>query len=107
MDVIKMSTKAWSEVKVEATKKSWKMTGVWSKTEEPTQDDDEEDEDPVADFRDITAQLPGPQLNNMDVAYWLACDAALDGQEEITDEEIQETVTNQEVEEEEEIPYKG
>ena len=28
MYVIKMSAKAWSEVKVEAIKKSWKKTGV-------------------------------------------------------------------------------
>ena len=57
LDVIKMSTKAWSEVKIEAIKKSWKKIGVWSKTEEPTQDDnaDEEDEDQVADFRNIIA----------------------------------------------------
>ena len=42
----------------------------------------------------------------MDVADSLACDAALDGQEEMADEEIQETVTNQkEEEEEEEIPH--
>ena len=68
MDVIKMSAKAWSEVQIKAIKKSWKKTGVWNKTEEPTQDDNEEDEDPVADFRDIIAQVPGPQLNNMDVA---------------------------------------
>ena len=69
----------------------------------PNQDDDEKD-DQVADFRDIITQLSGPQLNNMYVADWLACDAALDGQEKMTDEEIQETVTNQEEEEDEEIP---
>ena len=104
MDAIKMSAKAWSEVKMETIKKSWKKTGVWNKTEEPTQDDDEEDEDPVADFRNIIVQLSGPQLNNMDVADCLACDAALDGQEKMTDEEIQETVTNQE---EEQIPQQS
>ena len=41
MDVIKMSAKAWNEVKIEAIKKSWTKTGVWSKTEEPTQDANE------------------------------------------------------------------
>ena len=101
MDVIKVSAKAQSKVKIEAIKKSWRKTGVRSKTEEPTQDGDEEDEDPVADLRDIIAQLPGPPLNNMDVADQLAHDAALNGQEEMTGEEIQETVTNQEKEEEE------
>ena len=50
----------------------------------------------------MIAQLPGPQFNNIDVADWLACDAAHDGQEEMTDEEIQETVTKQD--EEKEIP---
>ena len=70
LDVIKMSAKAWSEVKIEAIKKSWKKTSVWSKTEDLTQEDadDKEDEDPVGDFRSIMVQLPGPQLNNMDVA---------------------------------------
>ena len=101
MDVIKMSAKAWSEVKVKVIKKSWKKKGVWSNTEEPTQADDE-DEDTVADFREIIVQQPGPQPNNIHVAGQLACDAALDGQE-TTNEEIQDTVTNQE-EEEEEIP---
>ena len=59
VDVIKMSAKAWREVKNKAIKKTWKKIGVCSKTEGPTQDDDEEDvEDPVADFRNIIAQLP-------------------------------------------------
>ena len=112
MDAIKMSAKAWSDVKVEAIKKSWSKTGLWgNKTDEEEDDDDEEeeedeeeDEDPVADFRVLIGQLPGPQLQNTDVADWLACDAVLDGQEELTDEEIKDSVTSQEEEEEEEIP---
>ena len=87
MNVIKMSERAWSEVKVEPIKKPWtrQVSGARLK---PTQHDDEEDENQVADFRGIIAKLPVPQLNNIDVADWLACDAALGGQEEMTDEQM-------------------
>ena len=68
LSVIRMASKAWSDVKTEALLKSWKKTGVH---DAPDEEDEEDDQDPVAELQQVLQQVPGPQLSNSEVADWL------------------------------------
>jgi hypothetical protein len=73
MEMVKL---AWDGAQPEALHKAWKKTGIHGQAAEE-EEEDPEDDVPLAELRRACNALPGPTLNLAEVAQWVAADSTL------------------------------